>query len=243
MVDTYDRVNWKDRQETPVSARNLNTMDEGIKKNNDAIKDLQNKVDNINLDEVVLANRGGSSDVIRFGKTADGKMGYYEAGADTVTPFKNPQGTKTISSNGMHDVELYKTANVSVHTGYGSLAANWARYNESLYGDASYLSGDNPLFLENSPFGQKTKYSWTAQSSFSGKLRYCMKSSGGNPSRFNLYIEKNGTKLVDYVGTDLTAGVSGEVIISLSQGDTISLGNTSPSNSMMARIHCVFDLV
>ena len=40
-----------------------------------------------NLNTVQLASSGGASGSIRFGVDSNGKYGYYEAGADTVTPF------------------------------------------------------------------------------------------------------------------------------------------------------------
>lgn len=41
-----------------------------------------------NLDTVKLASSGGASGSIRFGVDGEGNYGYYKAGADTVTPFK-----------------------------------------------------------------------------------------------------------------------------------------------------------
>lgn len=51
---------------------------------------------------------------IAFGVDENGNYGYIKAGADTVTPFKNPTGTKQITTNGTHDVTDFASAEVSV---------------------------------------------------------------------------------------------------------------------------------
>ena len=66
-----------------------------------------------------LASSGTTaSGEIRFGVDGNGNYGYIKAGADSVTPFKNPNGTKSISiaANGTttHDVEDYANASISV---------------------------------------------------------------------------------------------------------------------------------
>lgn len=51
------------------------------------VKDAAAREAIANLDTVKLASEGGASGSIRFGVDSNGKYGYFEAGADTVTPF------------------------------------------------------------------------------------------------------------------------------------------------------------
>ena len=55
----------------------------------------------------------------RFGIDGNGNYGYIKDGADTVTPFKNPTGTKsdTYTTNGTYDVDVenYKTHRITVN--------------------------------------------------------------------------------------------------------------------------------
>ena len=73
-----------------------------------SVNPLQNKV-------ITAALANGN---IKFGIDSQGNYGYIKAGADTVTPFKNPTGTKydTYTTNGTYtpDVENYATHNIVV---------------------------------------------------------------------------------------------------------------------------------
>lgn len=74
-----------------------------------------------NKNNLKLASSGTTANgEIRFGVDGNGNYGYIKAGADTVTPFKNPTGNKTIpqiTQNGTItgiDVADYATASVDV---------------------------------------------------------------------------------------------------------------------------------
>ena len=75
-----------------------------------------------NKDNLKLASSGTTgTGEIRFGVDGNGNYGYIKAGADSVTPFKNPTGNKAIpqiTQNGTVtgiDVEDYATASVIVN--------------------------------------------------------------------------------------------------------------------------------
>ena len=82
------------------------------------VKDATAREDIANLDTVKLASEGGASGSIRFGVDGDGNYGYYKAGADTVTPFKNngdlPDSTRLIKSGS-------GTTSFSFNTNYDQL--------------------------------------------------------------------------------------------------------------------------
>lgn len=68
-----------------------------------------------NLNTVQLASSGGASGSIRFGVDSNGKYGYYEAGADTVTPFSNGASLELIgeySGNNNIDISAYPNSSI-----------------------------------------------------------------------------------------------------------------------------------
>lgn len=93
------------------------------------------KVNSADVSDAVSMGEDGN---IRFGIDGNGNYGYIKAGADTVTPFKNPTGNKAIpqiTQNGTVtgiDVEDYATASLDIavpapaHTETYTPAANTA---------------------------------------------------------------------------------------------------------------------
>lgn len=109
---------------------------------------------NISNDAVVLANSNPESDAIKFGINTNGQYGYIKAGADTVTPFRNPTGDalqsqvlagKTFSSANLENAIGTMPNNGSVTltpTGNGTVSGQPGYYSEIIAdGSQAYQAG------------------------------------------------------------------------------------------------------
>lgn len=130
------------------SAENMNDLEDRI----------DNAFSNLSNDSVVLASSNPESGSIKFGINTNGQYGYIKAGADTVTPFRNPTGDatqqhvlagKVFSSTTLENVVGTMPNNGSVTltpTGNNTVTGDPGYYSEIIAdGSAAYAAGQRSV--------------------------------------------------------------------------------------------------